>query len=222
MDFFIATILLWPANFEPYGWAFCDGRSLPISQYQALYSLIGDTYGGNTQYFNLPDLRGRFPIGQGKNCNNTQYSIGDQTSNNNITLQPCNIPLPQHTHQITNAVNVSGGGNTPVNLNISIPVNTDPYNSTNASNLPQNKNLGTAKTSGNQNANVYTTSAPTTGASLNPFSVQTNINVPQPTVTVESTCSNSNVTPASPVNNMPPYLCLNYIIALEGIYPTRG
>ena len=63
MDAFIGTILPWPASFAPQGWAFCNGQSLPVSQNQALYSLIGNLYGGNSQSFNLPNLTGRFPVG---------------------------------------------------------------------------------------------------------------------------------------------------------------
>lgn len=226
MDVFIGTILAWPMNFEPIGWAFCDGRSLQVAQYQALYSLIGTTYGGNGNCFNLPDLRGRFPIGQGTNQNNqTTYTIGQTSDNNKVTLTPNNVPVPQHTHQITNSVTVSGeGGNVPASLDISIPVNTDAYNTSTSINSPTNNNctLGTAKTSGGQAANTYTTSAPTPGASLKTFSVQTNINVPQPTVTVNSTCNNNDVTTAAPFDVMSPYLSINYIIALEGYYPSRS
>lgn len=65
-DFYIGTILPWAMDFAPQGWALCQGQSLQISQYQALYSLIGVKYGGNgTTTFNLPDLRGRFPVGMG-------------------------------------------------------------------------------------------------------------------------------------------------------------
>lgn len=61
MDFIIGTILLFPYNFVPENWLPCDGRALQVAQYQALYSLINNTYGGNQQVFNLPDLRGAKP-----------------------------------------------------------------------------------------------------------------------------------------------------------------
>ena len=66
MEVFIGTIQPFAFNFAPRNWAFCAGQLLPISQYQALYALIGTTYGGDgTQTFKLPDLQGRLPIGQG-------------------------------------------------------------------------------------------------------------------------------------------------------------
>jgi len=61
VDFIIGTILLFPYTFIPENWLPCDGRALSVAQYQALYALIGNTYGGNTQNFNLPDLRGAKP-----------------------------------------------------------------------------------------------------------------------------------------------------------------
>ncbi|MCO5188783.1 MAG: tail fiber protein [Anaerolineae bacterium] len=63
MDPFIAEIKLFAGNFAPQGWAFCEGQILPIMQYQALFSLLGTTYGGDGRTtFALPDLRGRAPI----------------------------------------------------------------------------------------------------------------------------------------------------------------
>jgi microcystin-dependent protein len=72
VDPFVAEIRIFPFNFPPRGWAFCDGQILPISQNTALFSLLGTTYGGNgTSTFALPDLRGLAP-------NNMTYSICDQ------------------------------------------------------------------------------------------------------------------------------------------------
>lgn len=226
MECFIGTILPWPINFAPQGWALCNGQSIPVAQNAALYSLIGNTYGGDQNNFNLPDLRGRFPIGQGYNpVSKGTYTIGQHLDDNRVTLAPANIPLPQHTHQIANVVNVTGGGGSvPVNFDVKIPVNSDPYNGATAASTPANNNctLAAAKTTGGQNVNIYTTSDPTTGASLKPFTVQTNINVPAPSVTVNSVCGVSPSTPVAPFAVMAPYLCMNYIIALEGIYPMRS
>lgn len=61
MDFIIGTILLFPYTFCPEGWLPCDGRSIPVAQNQPLYALIGNTYGGNQQNFNIPDLRSAKP-----------------------------------------------------------------------------------------------------------------------------------------------------------------
>lgn len=77
MDAFIGTILLVGWNYEPQGWAFCDGRLMNISQHQALFALIGTTYGGDGRTtFALPDLRGRVPIGMGAGKNLPSVVIG--------------------------------------------------------------------------------------------------------------------------------------------------
>jgi Microcystin-dependent protein len=222
---FIGTILPWPVNFAPYGWALCQGQSIPTAQNSALYSLIGNTYGGNSTNFNLPDLRGRFPIGQGVNPVNGQTcTIGNAANINNVTLTPYNVPVPQHIHQVTNTVNSTGSSTTvPVSLDIAIPVNTETSPSPANVNTPANNTLAVGKTSGALTSNIYTANGPTTGATLKPFTAAKDITiqVPTPTVTVTSICTNNSVTPATPFSIMPPYLCINYIIALEGIYPTR-
>jgi microcystin-dependent protein len=61
MSLMIGTIIVWPATFAPRGWAFCDGKLLPIVQYPALFALIGTTYGGGGDTFSLPDLRAQAP-----------------------------------------------------------------------------------------------------------------------------------------------------------------
>jgi len=61
MDFLIGTILLFPYSFTPENWLPCDGRTIPVNQYQTLFALIGNTYGGDSQNFKLPDLGGAKP-----------------------------------------------------------------------------------------------------------------------------------------------------------------
>ena len=66
MEDFICSIKLWPCNFAPRGWEFCDGRLLSIHEHPAVFSLLGTTYGGDgIRTFGLPDLRGRVPVGAG-------------------------------------------------------------------------------------------------------------------------------------------------------------
>jgi microcystin-dependent protein len=95
MDPFIGQICLFGFNFAPRGWAQCNGQLLPISQYQALFSLLGTTYGGNgVTTFGLPDLRGRVPMHL--NGNHPQGQIGGAES---ATL---NVnQLPPHNHPVT-------------------------------------------------------------------------------------------------------------------------
>ena len=75
----IGVIKIFAGNFAPQGWLFCDGSLLPISQYQALYSLLGLTYGGDGRTtFGLPDLRGRVPIGIGEAPGLAPHSLGQK------------------------------------------------------------------------------------------------------------------------------------------------
>jgi microcystin-dependent protein len=77
MNQFIGTILMVGFNFAPVGWALCEGQLLPISQNQALFSLLGTTYGGDGRTnFALPDLRGRMPIGMGQGPGLPDYLLG--------------------------------------------------------------------------------------------------------------------------------------------------
>jgi microcystin-dependent protein len=99
---FVGQIIAVGFNFEPIGWAFCDGRSVDISAHQALYSLIGTTYGGDGQTkFNLPDLRGRGAInfGQGRGLSN--YDLGQPTGTENVALLSSHWGA--HTHALTGA-----------------------------------------------------------------------------------------------------------------------
>ena len=90
---FLSEIRLFGFDFPPRGWALCDGQVLPISQQQALYSLLGDTYGGTQTTFALPDLRGRVPVGTGPG-----YAWGLSAGAESVTLQTAN--LPAHTHSL--------------------------------------------------------------------------------------------------------------------------
>ncbi len=93
---FVAEIRPWACNFAPRGWAMAQGQILPISQYTALFSLIGTYYGGNgTSNFALPDLRSRVPMKYGTFVGNT-YDIGEVGGEETITLQGNQMPV--HTH----------------------------------------------------------------------------------------------------------------------------
>lgn len=99
METFIGMIAMFGFNFIPQGWAYCDGRLLPIAQYDALFSLIGTTYGGDgISTFALPDLRGRIAIGQGTGSGQPTYVIGQTGGTEAATLTLNN--LPNHNHPI--------------------------------------------------------------------------------------------------------------------------
>jgi microcystin-dependent protein len=96
MDPFLGEIRIFAGNFAPQGWAFCAGQLMAISQNDALYALIGTTYGGDgVTTFGLPDLRGRAPIHQGTRFGVT-FTMGEVIGVENVTLTT--QQLPQHTH----------------------------------------------------------------------------------------------------------------------------
>ncbi len=95
---YIAEVRLFAGNFAPAGWAFCDGSLLAISENDALFALIGTTYGGDGQItFALPDFRGRVPIGTGQGSGLSNRSLGEKGGQENITLTTAN--MPSHTHE---------------------------------------------------------------------------------------------------------------------------
>ena len=102
-DPFVAEIRIFPFNFAPKGWAFCDGQLLPISQNTALFSLVGTIYGGDGKStFALPDLQGSAPMHPGNN-GQAEHFLGEPGGTSNVTLLESEIPV--HTH----AINVSNG-----------------------------------------------------------------------------------------------------------------
>ena len=94
---FIGEIRMFGGNFAPAGWSFCNGSLLPISQYQALFQLIGTTYGGDgVNTFAVPDLQGRLPINQGQGAGLSNYPIGAKAGVETVTLTSNQIPNHNH------------------------------------------------------------------------------------------------------------------------------
>jgi microcystin-dependent protein len=97
---FMGEVRVFAGTFAPRDWAFCNGQSLAISQYDALYALIGTTYGGDgVNTFNAPDARGRLPVGQGNGPGLTPRVQGQIYGSETVTL--VNNQLPGHTHSVT-------------------------------------------------------------------------------------------------------------------------
>lgn len=98
MEPFIGQIQCFGFNFAPQGWAFCNGQVLPISQYAALFSLLGTTYGGNgTTTFAVPNLQGRAPIHFGQGPGLSNYLMGTVTGAEKVTIQANQMPAHNHT-----------------------------------------------------------------------------------------------------------------------------
>jgi microcystin-dependent protein len=171
-DPFVAEIRIFPFNFAPKGWAFCDGQILPLSQNTALFSLLGTTYGGDGKStFALPDLQGTVPIHVGANQPGPGlclYDLGEVGGADAITLLGSETPVHGHAAR---AQTIDQGDNR-------IPGPT--------------LNLG--------NSQIYKS---TQNTLLDPGAL-------------------SIVGGSQPHNNLMPYLTLNFCIALQGVFPSRG
>ena len=99
-DPFVAEIRIFPFNFAPKGWAWCDGQLLPLSQNTALFSLLGTTYGGDGKSnFALPDLGGRAPMHPGQGPGLSLHDLGETGGSDTVTLLESEIPA--HTHSVS-------------------------------------------------------------------------------------------------------------------------
>jgi len=117
MDPFVAEIRIFPFNFAPKGWAWCDGQLLPISQNTALFSLLGTTYGGDGKStFALPDLQGNSPMHPGQGPGLSLHDLGETGGSETVTLLESEIPSHSHAMSVSsqlaleNLPNVGGSG----------------------------------------------------------------------------------------------------------------
>ncbi|TWV93285.1 phage tail protein [Chitinophaga pinensis] len=192
MDNYLGEIRLFAGNFAPVNWSVCDGRLLAISQYDALFSLLGTQYGGDgITTFALPDLRVRVPISIGQisaNGGTGNYILGQAAGSPNITLLTSNIP--NHTHPLV-AVNTTATTGDPVNNMLAV---TNGNNNTGPTAYPD--------------VNLYTTLPLPGGGTTIPNALLD----PAAVTPVGGTQAH---------DNMMPYVTINYIIALYGIYPSH-
>lgn len=167
MDPFIGEIRLVPFNFAPKGWAICAGQMLPINQNQALFALLGTTYGGDGRTtFALPDLRGRIPIGAGQPPDGSDYPLG--ATGGQETVELTTGQLPGHSHP----VNASSAAATSKSPATAYPAGGGAY-------------------AGQRNVRMKAAMIGLTGG-------------------------------GEGHENRQPYLSLNYIIALQGIFPAQN
>lgn len=205
MEDYLGIIKLFAGNFAPRNWLFCSGQELAIAQNQALFSLLGTTYGGNGMTtFKLPDYRGRIAIGMGQSAYGTYYPQGQVSGTPTTTLTLQNMPA--HLHPVP-ASGVEG----QVNFSISDV-------QANALTGKNNAFAQASKPFPNSSAvpQVFD-NAPTFAENnyLHASSVDT--------VTEPVPASNTNVSGGSqPFSLLNPYLALNYIICVAGIYPSRS
>jgi microcystin-dependent protein len=169
---------MFAGNFPPNGWMFCEGATLPISQNDVLFQLIGTTYGGDGQTtFNLPNLASRIPLHMGTGPDGTTYQLGEMAGTESETLTTQQIP--SHNHAMFCS---SGGG----------------QNSSN----PANGVAAPSDISQFNDLSVAPNNAPNAQLGTPPF--------------------NSALAGGSqPHENTQPFLCINFIISLFGVFPSQ-
>jgi microcystin-dependent protein len=210
-DPFMGTVMPVAFQFAPVDWQTCQGQSLQVSQYSALYSLLGNTFGGNgSTSFNLPDLQGRTIVGQGTlNLNGglTSYVPGTKGGASAVTLT--SAQLAAHIHPATATV-TPGAGYTAPSLKVAA--------SGAAAGIPSGSNnvLANSADAGGDGVSIYAPAGTATTIPLGGFSAGTPAAAPTVAVNV-----GPNASTAAPVSILSPYLALYYLIAINGIYPTR-
>lgn len=130
-DQFVAEIRIFPFNFPPTGWAFCDGQLIPISQNTALFSLLGTTYGGDgLSTFALPDLRGRTVMQPGQGQGLSFRDLGETGGSETVTLLQSEIPAHNHQFRVVNDVGLqsSPGNALPAAANMYVTSNSPNIN----------------------------------------------------------------------------------------------
>jgi microcystin-dependent protein len=132
-DPFVAEIRIFPFNFAPKGWAWCDGQLLPLSQNTALFSLLGTTYGGDGKSnFALPDLQGRAAMHPNQGPGLSNHFLGEAAGSETVTL--LQSEMPAHAHQLRGNSSV-GDNPAPGGNSFARPASTQVYQSTTNTNL---------------------------------------------------------------------------------------
>lgn len=167
---YVGEIRLFAGNFAPAGWMLCDGQTLPISENETLFQLIGTTYGGDGQEtFNLPNLQSRVPIHMGTGPDGTTYQIGEMAGTEQETLTVQQIPNHSHPLIVSSAV-------------------------------AQETNPTGALYGQSTQATLYISDDPNVAMSPNAVGP---------------------VGGSQPHENTQPFLCINYIISLFGLFPNQ-
>jgi microcystin-dependent protein len=166
---FVGEIRIFGGNFAPAGWAFCDGQTLPISENDTLFNLIGTTYGGDGQEtFNLPNLQSRVPIHAGTGSSGTTYTLSEMAGTEQETLTTQQIPI--HSHALIGST-ANGTEAAPAGSLLATSTTLQPY------------------------AQVSPSDASFNASSITP------------------------VGGSQPHENVQPFLCVNFILSLFGVFP---
>jgi len=192
MDYYIGEIRAFAGNYAPQDWALCNGATLTINGNEALYSLLGVTYGGDgVTNFKLPDLRVKLPVGAGTISTpggTGNYVLAGTGGATSVTLTSDN--LPPHTHTLT-GLNVPATSSSPTNNMLAAS------NGNNSTMTPPYPDV-----------NLYTTLPLPSGGPTTPNATL-------------GAAAISNTGGGQAHQNMMPYLCVNFIIATTGVYPQQ-
>jgi len=211
---FLGEVRTYGFQFAPRNFALAQGQTIGISQNSALFALLGTTYGGNGQTtFQLPNIGGRYIMGQGQSPGTSQYVIGQVAGSENITLTQ--LQMPQHTHS----------ANTTVTPTFTAPTVSVMMNGINRPSARQAAPGGAMLTGGvdsvNQNAiNNYCLPDAGTAVTLAAESCTTTVSGGSVTATGATTVAVAGG--SQPFNIQSPYLVINYCICTAGIFPSRN
>ncbi|RXK85967.1 phage tail protein [Filimonas effusa] len=201
MDGTVGEIRLFAGSFAPRSWAFCQAQTIQVRANTALYSIIGIMYGGDgTTTFKLPDFAGRVAVGVGQENGLSLYAPGQQGGTIAVTLAASDIPV--HTHLATPTLASQGSGTATLNAVNGATLST-----------PGGNYIGT-----DSNTNFFSNVTPAAPAPMASASLEvSNVVAPQITsVTLSAIGGNT------PHNNLQPYLVMNFIICMFGVYPSRN
>lgn len=170
---YVGQISMFAGNFAPRGWAFCNGQLMSVMQYQALFAILGTTYGGDgITTFALPNLQNRVPVGRGTGVDGITKVLGQVGGSTNTTILISNMPA--HNHRLIGTTNV-GNSNVP-------------------------KNALHADTSVLDKEYTTDTSGPKVDMDPSAIGISGG---------------------SQPINNEQPFVVINYIIAIDGVFPPR-
>jgi microcystin-dependent protein len=199
-DYYMGEITMFGFPWNPMNFARCNGATLQIQSYSALFALLGVSFGGNgTTNFMLPNLGGRVPIGQGQSTGTSNYNFAQASGAEQVALSQAQ--MPSHTHAAT----------TNVTAATAITALTAP-----TGRLPS--------PAGNFLTSVATTATPPvlmTAYAASGAGTPVAMAAGMATTTASATTTNQTVGGSTPVSVLQPYLALNYVIVTMGVFPSR-
>ena len=203
---YIGGMCAFAGNFAPRNWLFANGSLLPISSNTAMFSLLGTSFGGDGRTtFGLPDLRGRAIVGVGRGPGLSNYTLGQKTGWETITLTVAQ--MPNHNHSATTTLDLDLAP-TDVTVTASLNAHDGPGTSTAPSGNMLAQNAAT---------NVYSGATPSVAMNANAIEASASGSV---NATATTTVDNAGNNQAH--ENRMPYLAINWIVAQVGVYPSRN